>query len=671
MTPSGPANGFPPVPWSAWRERVLTEIGGEEKEGRLRRPTLEGIPREPLYSPDHPGLASPGGPALPRPFRAPGPWRIWQEVPAGAGSAGTRALRGERERDLGGLWIRAGRVGSEQLAVHHVTPLLASAGVGARVHAAIEGDGDPLPLAAVLLAAVRAAGVDPAVTGGCLGCDPLGGAARNGEAGGGACDQLVACARWAAEHAPGWRAAVVSGSPYHDAGADAVLELAFTLATGADTLRRLLAAGLPPDIAARQILLSLPVGRDFFVQVAKLRAARVLWGALLALHDAPPEALRLHARTAWRTKTRLDPATDLVRVTLEAMAAVVGGCDDLTCAPFLDPAVELELGLPLASATQLLLRDEAGLGAMLDPAGGSWYVESLTSGLAGAAWELFQEVERLGGMARALAVGAVANRVEEAAAHRRRKLARRRLALTGISNYPAPGAGSLPHRPRPAADGAGEAPSDAVVEGAGAALPPFAGAPGSPEILGAAIDAAISGAGVSALAAALPPGGEPLRAPPLDAWRDAVPYEGLRRLAESRAERPRAVLLRLAPVAATFAAADLARQLLMAGGIDVLEPEPLADPTEAGQVWRSVATPPQPAGGGAALLAAGVVVPGRRTPADEVLAACHALRAAGCEAVAVAGRRDDLAEGADFWLEERGDALELLEDLLGRLEVLV
>ena len=670
MTSPGPPNGFPPVPWSAWRERVLAEIGGEGKEVRLLRPTLEGIAREPLYSPDHRGLAEAGGSALPRPLRAPGPWRIWQEVPAGAGPAGERALRGERERDLGGLWIRAGRVGSEQLAVHHVAPLLAAAGVGPQVHAAVEGDGDPLPLAAVLLAAVRVAGGDPAATGGCLGCDPLGSAARTGEASGGACDQLVACARWASEHAPSWRAAVVSGSPYHDAGADAVLELAFTLATGADYLRRLLAAGLSPDVAAGQILLSLPVGRDFFVQVAKLRAARVLWGALLALHDAPPGALRLHARTAWRTKTRLDPATDLVRVTLEAMAAVVGGCDDLTCAPFLDPAIELELGLPLASATQLLLRDEAGLGALLDPAGGSWYVESLTAGLAGAAWELFQEVERLGGMARALAVGVVANRVEAAAGHRRRELARRRLPLTGISSYPAPGAGSLPHRARASGDGSGDT-TPAAANGEGAALPAFAGAPGSPEHLDAAIAAAASGAGVSVLAAALPKTGEPLRAPPLDAWRDAVPYEGLRRLAESRAERPRAVLLRLAPVTATFAAADLARQLLMAGGIDVLEPEPLGDPTEAGQVWRAVATPPERAAGGPTVLAAGVVVPGRRTTAEEMLAACHALRAAGCEAVALVGRRDDLdAEGADFWLEERGDALELLEDLLGRLEVL-
>ena len=670
MSSPSPSNGFPPVPWSAWRERVLAEIGGEEKAARLLRPTLEGIAREPLHSGDHPGFAASRGP-LPRPLRAPGPWRIWQELPAGAGPAGERALRGERERDLGGVWVRAGRVGSEHLAVHHVAPLLAAAGVGQGVQAAIEGDGDPLPLAAVLLAAVRAAGGDPLATGGCLGCDPLGSAARTGEASPGAGDQLVACARWAAGRGGAWRAAVVSGSPYHDAGASAVQELGLTLATGADYLRRLLAGGLAPEPAARQLLVSLPVGRDFFVQVAKLRAARVLWGALFVLHDAPPEALRLHARTAWRTKTRLDPATDLVRVTLEAMAAVVGGCDDLTCAPFLDPRMELELGVPLASATQLLLRDEAGLGALLDPAGGSWTVESLTAGLAAAAWDLFQEIERLGGMARALAVGAVSNLVEGVAAARRRELALRRLAITGISSYPAAAAATLPYR-TPASE-SGEETGAPAGNGEPASVFPFAGPPGSPELLEAAVATAEEGSGVAALAAALPGSGEPLRTPPLDAWRDAVPYEGLRRLAEARAERPRAVLVRLAPVAATFAAAELARQLLLAGGLEVLEPEPLMDATEAGHAWRAAwaGTGGDEGLGGSGAAAAGVVIPGRRTTAQEVLAACHALRAAGCDAVVVVGRSGEVAaDGADFRLEEGSDALELLEDLLGRLEVL-
>jgi hypothetical protein len=195
------------------------------------------------------------------------------------------------------------------------------------------------------------------------------------------------------------------------------------------------------------------------------------------------------------------------------------------------------------------------------------------------------------------------------------------------------------------------------------------GSADSAHLLAEAIAAAARGASVAALAAALPGGGEPLRTPPLEAWRDAVPYEGLRHLAESHRERPRAVLLRLDSLPATFAAADLARQLLLAAGLQVLEPPPLDDPTEAGQLWRSELA--AQAAGAAAGAAAGVVVPGRRTGADEVLAACHSLRAAGCETVVAVGRRGDpAADGADLWLEEGVDALAAIEALLGRLEVL-
>jgi hypothetical protein len=181
--------------------------------------------------------------------------------------------------------------------------------------------------------------------------------------------------------------------------------------------------------------------------------------------------------------------------------------------------------------------------------------------------------------------------------------------------------------------------------------------------------AAARGARVAPLTAARPGAGEPLRTPPLEAWRDAIPYEGLRHLAESHGERPRAVMLRLDSLPATFASADLARQLLLAAGLLVLEPRPLVDPTEAGQVWRSELA--EQAAGMAAGAAAGVVVPGRRTGAEELLAACHSLRAAGCETVVAVGRRaDPAADGADLWLEEGADALAAIEALLGRLEVL-
>ncbi|HEV8629883.1 MAG TPA: methylmalonyl-CoA mutase family protein, partial [Thermoanaerobaculia bacterium] len=233
-----------------------------------------------------------------------------------------------------------------------------------------------------------------------------------------------------------------------------------------------------------------------------------------------PTALRLHARTAWRTKGLRDPGTDLVRSTLEALAAVLGGCDDLTCAPFLDPQLELALGLPLGSATQLLLREEAGFARLADPAGGSWYVESLTAALARRGWEMFAGIEEHGGMARALAIGAVARQVAEATERRRRALAEGSMPMVGVTMHRPPQPVPLPHRPL---DAAGEPTREPPA--APPSIPQLAAEPGSPALFAAAVAAAAGGATLGALASALPPGDAPMRAPVLTAWRDAEPFE--------------------------------------------------------------------------------------------------------------------------------------------------
>jgi methylmalonyl-CoA mutase len=649
MTDSKPAaavTGSPGVDYATWRQRVVAELGGGSWEG-LAKATLEGIPVEPLYTATHPA-ADP----LPRPLRPPGPWRIWQEVPADGGGLAGSALAREVDRDLGGVWIRADEPGAlDDLSSRRLAGLLAGLPLD-RLELTIEGTGQPLATAALLLGAARRAGIAPEAIGGCLGCDPLGAMARHGVAAAGSREQLATAARWSVDHAPAWRSALVSGAPYHDAGADAVLELAFVVATAREYLGILLAAGLSPDQAAGQLLLSVPVSRDVYLQVAKLRALRLLGSLVLDAAGAQPARLRIHARTSWRTKTRLDPATDLVRVTLEALAAVVGGCDDLTCAPFLDPQLQLELGLPLASATQLLLRDEAGLGQVLDPAGGSWYVEGLTAQLAERAWGLAEEIERSGGMSRALGLGLIARRVEEASERRLRAIARRELTMTGISSYPTREATGLPHRPRglvarpePARAASAPAVPQSVV-GSAASLP-------------ALFAAAAAGASFGDLVASWPAGGEPLRAPALPAWRDAVPFEAVRRLASARAGgAPSAALILLAPTAATLTEADLARQTALAGGLRLVEPGAVTSATEAAATWRD-------SGADAAVL-----VPSRRTPAADVAAAATALRRAGCPAVVAVGAPTPVAGGAEgphLWISEGGEALALLQALLGRL----
>ena len=516
MSDSPAASAFPPVSYETWRLRVATELASEA-EVRLRRETLEGLLMEPLHAADHVG----GGIPLPRLAPPSGAWRTWQELPALAGDAGRAALARERDRALGGVWLR---LDGEDATAAELASLLGDSLAGGDVELVLEWAGEPLAGGAVAVAAAQAAGLAVGQLGGCLGCDPLGSLARRGTLSGGACDQLVGATRWALAHAPRLRAGLVSTAPYADAGADAAQEIAFALATGAEMLRTLLAAGIAPGAAASQLLVSLTVGRDLYLQVAKLRAMRLTWGMLLASVDAPPTELRLHGRTAWRTKGKRDPGSDLVRATVETFAAVLGGCTDVTCAPILDEETELALGMPLGSATQLLLREEVGLDRVADAAGGSWYVESLTAQLARRAWKIFEGIERRGGMLRALAVGAVAQQVAEAAERRRAALAEKRLPIVGVTVHAAKKPVTLPHRPLATAAVAPTPASGAVPA---PEAPHLQGEADSAGLFSAAVAAAARGVSVAALAAAVASRGASLRAPALAAWRDAEPFESL------------------------------------------------------------------------------------------------------------------------------------------------
>ena len=526
------------VSYETWRARVGAELRSEAEPQRGAA-AVEELAVEPLYAAHHLAAET----LLPRPLTSGGSWRIWQELPLSAGVTGGVALARETERELGGVWLR---VDDDTATVDGVAALLRDVLRASDIELAIEWAGEPLAASAVLVAAAQATGVEPGHLRGCLGCDPLGALARRGTLSAGACEQLVGAARWTATNAPGMRAGLVSTAPYADAGADAVQEIAFALATGAEALRWLLDAGFAPAEAAGQLFVSATSGRDLYLQLAKLRALRLTWGMLLAGVDAPPSTMRLHARTSWRTKSALDPGTDLVRATLETFAAVLAGCDDITTTPFLDEQLELALGIPLGSATQLLLREEVGLDRVADVAGGSWYVESLTAMLARRAWEMFEGIERRGGMARELAVGAVAQRVAEAAERRRGAVEEKRLPIVGVTVQAAKQPVPLPHRPLAVP----VAPSDGGVRAVAAlrATAHTAGTPrdgaasstsdpsahsqislrgavDSPELFESVVAASRRGASLSALAAALPSDGPSLRAPALRRWRDAEPFE--------------------------------------------------------------------------------------------------------------------------------------------------
>ena len=260
-----------------------------------------------------------------------------------------------------------------------------------------------------LLQLAERRGVDAAALRADLNADPLG-----AMVGGGALDPtsalagVVGLAHEVAAAWPGTVALLADGRPYHGGGASEAQELAFAVATGIAYLRALVDAGMPAGTAAGQIGFALATDADFFLSLAKFRALRRLWGHVLEVAGAEAAigSVRVHAETAERMFTQIDPHVNILRGTVAAFAAAAGGARSITVLPF-DHALggSAPSARRLARNTQLVLLEEAQLGRVLDPAAGSWFVERLTEDLATKAWSLVQEVERRGGMLQALLQG--------------------------------------------------------------------------------------------------------------------------------------------------------------------------------------------------------------------------------------------------------------------------
>jgi methylmalonyl-CoA mutase len=268
--------------------------------------------------------------------------------------------------------------------------------------------------------------------------DPLGTLAAEGRVPGTPAELIAAAAR-----APS-AMLVASSLPYHAAGADAADELAILLSTAVTYLR---AVDTPARVGFR-----VAVGRDTFLELAKLRAARLLWQRVLTASHVPDVRLAvLHAVSAWRTLSQRDPWVNMLRVTTQTFAAILGGADLVTPAAF-DEALGAGdgLGRRVARNTALVLREESHLGRVADPAGGSYYLDTLTDELARAAWTRFQAIDQAGGVAAQLADGSLAARLDAAWRARRELLAKRKQAVTGVSEF-ANLDEKLPHAPAPAA----------------------------------------------------------------------------------------------------------------------------------------------------------------------------------------------------------------------------
>jgi len=294
----------------------------------------------------------------------------------------------------------------------------------------------------VALAAEK--GVNPTALNGAVALDPLGELAVSGKLPlslAGLYDEMAAMTSWSIENAPGIGTVWIHGEPYNDAGAGAVQELAFVLATAVEYLREMESRNLEIEKSLPHFRFSFGLGTNFFMETAKLRAVRVLWNRVLETCGVSDDkrAVWLHGRSSRYYQTKLDPYVNLLRLTTEAFSGAVGGVDSLEVAPFdemLRPADELSRRL--ARNIQIILKDEAKLAKILDPAGGSWYVERLTHEIAEKAWRLFKEIENKGGMSKALADGMPQNEIKKTAEKRAAAYAARKDILVGANKYPNP-----------------------------------------------------------------------------------------------------------------------------------------------------------------------------------------------------------------------------------------
>ena len=433
-----------------WRELVagvLRKAGREDLpdpvEEALSRTVATGVRVLPLYTADDaanlpsavgvPGLAPfvRGSRAGAHPESGvPGGWDVRQRHAHPDVAVTREAIAADLENGVTSVWLV---VGEGAIPAGELGIVLSDVFLDLAPVAVTGGGPGGYDVAEAFLSLVE--GRDDVAAGGSLGLDPLAVHAATGEpqdlAG------LADVARRAAAH-EGLRSVVVDATVFHDAGASVVEEIGCSLAAGVAYLRALTEGGLSVDEAFGQLEFRYGATADQFTTIAGLRAARRLWDRVGEVSGAAPEARaqRQHAVTSSVMTTKRDPWVNMLRTTVACFAAGVGGADVVTVQPF-----DAALGLPdsfsrrIARNTQSLLVEEGHLARVLDPAGGSWYVESLTDSLARAAWDWFTEIERAGGLAAALDSGLVRDRIAAAWDERAKRLATRKDAITGVSEF--------------------------------------------------------------------------------------------------------------------------------------------------------------------------------------------------------------------------------------------
>ncbi|MCC5842164.1 MAG: acyl-CoA mutase large subunit family protein [Opitutales bacterium] len=624
------AEAFPPADDAAWRAEAEAILKGTPFEKALITPTYEGFSLDPIYS-------ASGADALPHRQETPGAglrvrgqsaagyhgkgWKISQEIIEGTPESFSKVARAELaggQNELNIWFDLPTRTGHDPLG--EVTPGIARCGVSASTLADFESlfEGIHLNMISVFLRAghapaavfalfaalARKRGHDLVELEGAVECDPLhmhlapGGGIRPWSV---LLDEMEGLLRTGLTTLPRFHMVTVQGHGYHDAGASGAQELAFVLASALTYLREMEARGLPVAEVAARTRLSFSVGSPFFLEIAKLRAARLLWNRILEVLGVPEAGRRchLHARTSLFNKTRLDAHSNMLRVTSEAFAAVLGGCDSLHIGPFDEVLREPDaFSRRIARNVHHILAEECDLTKVIDPVGGSYAIEHLTDQLAAAAWKIFQEIETAGGMKQALSDGLPQKWVRATMSARRGNFHRRRDILVGTNQYPE----AQPRTLEPHAidfNAIARARTDAVQAHAAsrntaqvsAALEALNAAPTPAKRIDAAIHAAGAGASLGELCeasrAATADVLEAISVEPLESRRLAEDYEELRAAAAQTGTPARILQLNIGPSRRYRLRADWTTAFFQVAGFTVEADEDFADADAAVAAVRS------------------------------------------------------------------------------------
>ena len=464
--PDVPLDEFTPPTDEEWKAACEALLKGAPFEKKMFTKTYEGITFDPMYTRKHtedilPKGVMPGMGDYLRGVDAAGyigkPWGIAQACDETLPAENNELLRHEHDKGATIYHIvldTASRTGVDARQAEAVGDTGTSVTTVEDMHVLLTGldlakfplyvyaGANAVPLLALVAAARRASGEDMAEVHGIVGADPIGALAADGKLPASLdahYDSLAAAARWATVNAPHLRTVFVRSDVYSNGGANDVQEVASVLATATAYLRALCERGLTIDEAASQIAFAFSMGANFFLQIAKLRAVRPLWAQIVGAFGGSAEAqkMRIHARPALFFKTIYDPYVNMLRNTTEIFSGVVGGIDSFESAPFDEPIRKGdEFSRRIARNVQIMLQEEFGLLQPIDPAGGSWAVETLTRQMKEKIWAEFQRIEKEGGIIAALHAGSLQESVAAVLAARFKNADLRRDRIVGNNMYP-------------------------------------------------------------------------------------------------------------------------------------------------------------------------------------------------------------------------------------------